>query len=82
MAIPAACGADDEEASAAVAEAKRKAERAASTAFVPDDPAPQPPLPPGAGPYNGPPPTPDAPDPPLDAGGTRDSGSTRDASDQ
>ena len=72
MAVVTACGGDDEQAAAeqrkAEEEAKKKAAAAAAgTAFVPVDPATQPGLPPGAGPYNGPPPKEDPP-PVMDAG--------------
>lgn len=49
MGFATACGGGDDESTAA-----RRSEKTASTAFYPVDPAEQPNLPPGAGPYTGP----------------------------
>jgi hypothetical protein len=86
--LPSACSSDDEENQAQAAEdEKRRLERAkGGTEFVPGEaPSSPPPLPPGAGPYNGPPPIPDTP-PPMDSGSTdsgpKDTGSSQDVQAQ
>lgn len=72
-AVATACGSDDaaqQQQAAAEAEKRRQA-AAAGTEFVPAEPPPQLGLPPGAGPYNGPPRNPDMPDPPKPDSGTQ-----------
>jgi len=76
-ALPSACSSDDDESQLSPEDEKRRLDRAkGGTEFVPvEAPSAPPPLPPGAGPYNGPPPTPDQPMMPVvDSGNPTETG--------